>query len=129
MLTWPDDGSTRAVLARTNRELLPAVIVALGLGVPFRAPRIDLPLESPIVDSLLEEAARVAIGGEPLLVTLGRVRTDARARPARRRTLRSTRSPPRSWAGRSASPTSRPSRRPSPRRVRDWRPSARTTPR
>ena len=57
MRTWPDDGSTRAVLARTNRELLPAVIVALGLGVPFRAPRIDLPLESPIVDSLLEEAA------------------------------------------------------------------------
>ena len=28
--TWPDDGSTRAVLARTNRELLPAVVVALG---------------------------------------------------------------------------------------------------
>ena len=34
MRTWPDDGSTRAVLARTNRELLPAVVVALGLGVP-----------------------------------------------------------------------------------------------
>ena len=82
MLTWPDDGSTRAVLARTNRELLPAVIVALGLGIPFRAPRIDLPLESPIVDSLLEEAARVAIGGEPLLVTLGRVRVDTCARLA-----------------------------------------------
>jgi superfamily I DNA/RNA helicase len=82
MLTWPDDGSTRAVLARTNRELLPAVMVALGLGIAFRAPRMDLPLESPIVDGLLEEAARVAIGGEPPLVTLGRVRTDARARPA-----------------------------------------------
>src|SRR5262245_31548776 len=37
---WPDDGSTRAVLARTNRELLPAVAVALDLGWPFRAPRI-----------------------------------------------------------------------------------------
>ena len=34
--------STRAVLARTNRELLPAVVVALELGLPFRAPRIDL---------------------------------------------------------------------------------------
>jgi DNA helicase II / ATP-dependent DNA helicase PcrA len=78
MLTWPDDGSTRAVLARTNRELLPAVIVALGLGVPFRAPRIDLPLESPIVDTLLAEAARTAIVGEPLLVTLGRVRAGVR---------------------------------------------------
>jgi DNA helicase-2/ATP-dependent DNA helicase PcrA len=82
MLTWPDDGSTRAVLARTNRELLPAVVVALRLGIPFRAPRIDLPLESPIVDRLLAEAARVAIVGEPLLVTLGRVRTHTRARPA-----------------------------------------------
>ena len=47
MRTWPDDGSTRAVLARTNRELLPAVVVALELGLPFRAPRIDLLLESP----------------------------------------------------------------------------------
>ena len=45
--TWPDDGSTRAVLARTNRELLPAVVVALRLGLPFRAPRIDLLLDSP----------------------------------------------------------------------------------
>ena len=35
---WPDDDSTRAVLARTNRELLPAVVVALRLGIPFRAP-------------------------------------------------------------------------------------------
>jgi DNA helicase-2/ATP-dependent DNA helicase PcrA len=82
MRTWPDDGSTRAVLARTNRELLPAVIVALDLGIPFRAPRIDLPLESPIVDSLLDEAAHVAIAGEPPLVTLGRVRATAGARPA-----------------------------------------------
>ena len=39
--TWPDDGSTRAVLARTNRELLPAVVVALrlGLAVPGAADR------------------------------------------------------------------------------------------
>ena len=45
--TWPDDDSTRAVLARTNRELLPAVVVALDLGLPFRAPRIELLLDSP----------------------------------------------------------------------------------
>jgi hypothetical protein len=82
MRTWPDDGSTRVVLARTNRELLPAVIVALGLGVAFRAPRIDLPLESPIVDRLLDEAARIAIVGEPPLMTLGRVRAIAGARAA-----------------------------------------------
>ena len=30
MRTWPDDGSTQAVLARTNRELIPAVVVAHG---------------------------------------------------------------------------------------------------
>ncbi len=51
--TWPDDGSTRAVLARTNRELLPAVVVALRLGLPFRAPRIELLVDSPIVDDVL----------------------------------------------------------------------------
>ena len=58
--SWPDDDSTRAILARTNRELLPAVVVALRLGLPFRAPRIDLLIESPQVDDLL---ARVAADG------------------------------------------------------------------
>ncbi len=72
--TWPDDGSTRAVLARTNRELLPAVVVALDLGLPFRAPRIELLLDSPLLDVLLERARTTARPGEPLLVTLGRVR-------------------------------------------------------
>ena len=74
--SWPDDDTSRAVLARTNRELLPAVVVALRLGIPFRAPRIDLPLESPMVDRLLERAASRS-ADEPLLVTLGRVRATA----------------------------------------------------
>src|SRR5205809_5605596 len=43
----PDDGSTRAILTRTNRELLPAVTVALELGLAFRAPRIPLLLGAP----------------------------------------------------------------------------------
>jgi DNA helicase II / ATP-dependent DNA helicase PcrA len=77
--TWPDDGSTRAVLARTNRELLPAVAVALELGCPFRAPRIELPVESPLVDQALEQLAGRDAGREPLLVTIGRLRTEARA--------------------------------------------------
>jgi superfamily I DNA/RNA helicase len=72
--TWPDDGSTQAVLARTNRELLPAVVVALRLGLPFRAPRIDLLLDSPLLGALLDRAAGAAPEDEPLLVTLGRVR-------------------------------------------------------
>ena len=74
MRGWPDDGSTRAILARTNRELLPAVVVALRLGLPFRAPRIDLLVESEAVDELLGR-----VGGDghehlPLLVRLGRAR-------------------------------------------------------
>jgi superfamily I DNA/RNA helicase len=76
--SWPDDGSTRAVLARTNRELLPAVAVALELGLPFRAPRIELPVESPLVDEALEHLAARQAGREPLLVTVGWLRTEAR---------------------------------------------------
>ena len=73
--TWPDDGSTRAVLARTNRELLPAIVVALRLRSPFRAPKIDLLVDSPLVDALLEQAMKIAATDRPLLVALGRVRT------------------------------------------------------
>ncbi len=92
--TWPEDDSTRAVLARTNRELLPAVVVALKLGLPFRAPRIELLLDSPLLDGLLGRAAASAAqaavagaaSGEPLLVRLGRVRRavglDSAATPA-----------------------------------------------
>jgi superfamily I DNA/RNA helicase len=77
--TWPDDDSTRAVLARTNRELLPAVAVVLELGIPFRAPRIELLLDSPLLDVLLERAAADTQerSGEPLLITLGRLRAAA----------------------------------------------------
>jgi len=77
--TWPDDGSTRAILARTNRELLPAVVVAMRLGLPFRAPRVDLPLESPLVDDVLGRAAAMAgRAASPPLLALGRVRASLR---------------------------------------------------
>ncbi|MEX1169712.1 MAG: ATP-dependent helicase [Chloroflexota bacterium] len=82
METWPDDGSTRAVLARTNRELLPAVTVCLELEIPFRAPRVDLLLESPRLDGLLERAAAIETPGTPLLALLGRVRRDVATDPA-----------------------------------------------
>jgi superfamily I DNA/RNA helicase len=72
--TWPADESTRAVLARTNRELLPAIVVALRLGLAFQAPRMELLLDSPLVDELLGEAGDTARTGERLLITLGRVR-------------------------------------------------------
>ena len=79
--SWPDDDTTRAVLARTNRELLPAVVVALRLGLPFRAPRIELLLDSPLVDAALERAAALGADGAPLLVVLGRVRDEIAGDP------------------------------------------------
>jgi superfamily I DNA/RNA helicase len=53
---WPADGSSRAVLARTRRELLPAVAACLGAGVPFRAEGLSLPLEDARLDGLLAAA-------------------------------------------------------------------------
>ena len=43
--SWPEDGGSRAVLARTNRELLPVVAAALsGCG---SAPRQDTDIHRP----------------------------------------------------------------------------------
>jgi superfamily I DNA/RNA helicase len=70
---WPDDGSTRAFLTRTNRELLPAAAVCLERGVPFRAPGLRLLVESPIVDHVVAEVATTD-EGMPLLVRLGAAR-------------------------------------------------------
>ncbi len=68
--SWPIDDGTRAILARTNRELLPAVAACLALDVPFRAADLEMPLESPDLDGILERVA----GAEalPLLARLAR---------------------------------------------------------
>jgi superfamily I DNA/RNA helicase len=51
------DGSpTFAVLARTYRELLPAAVAAVRLGIPFRAAELVLPIESPLIDRALVAA-------------------------------------------------------------------------
>jgi superfamily I DNA/RNA helicase len=81
---WPDDGSTRAVLARTNRELIPAVIVAMSAGIPFRAARLDLPLEDPGLDDALAAAQALATPGESPLLTLGRLRATVPDEPIAR---------------------------------------------
>jgi superfamily I DNA/RNA helicase len=53
----PDDRPpSRAILTRTNRELLPAIAAALERGVPFRPPPIDLLVGSPHVDACLDAA-------------------------------------------------------------------------
>ncbi len=84
--SWPADGTTRAVLARTNRELLPAVVVAVELDIPFRAPRVELLVDSPHLDGLLSMTRALERDGTPLLVTLGAVR-DLVARDSERATL------------------------------------------
>ena len=82
MRTWPADDATRAVLARTNRELLTAVVAAVELRLPFRAPELPLPIEDERLDALLERAAVLdAEAGSPLLA-LGRLRSVLREEAA-----------------------------------------------
>jgi DNA helicase II / ATP-dependent DNA helicase PcrA len=80
---WPDDGTTRAILARTNRELLPAAAVAVSLGRRFRAPRLRLLVEDEGVDELLDQIEPDADGALPLLVRVGRMRAHALSGPGR----------------------------------------------
>jgi superfamily I DNA/RNA helicase len=76
--SWPDDGTSRAVLARTNNELRPAVAAALDLGLPFRAPGVELLVEDRRLDDLLAAATRTD-PSLPLLARLARVRAGAPA--------------------------------------------------
>ena len=76
--SWPEDDGTRAILARTNRELLPAIVACLALDVPFRAGNLRLIVESQHVDELLDRA-RAFPSDPPLLVRLLRVRAEATA--------------------------------------------------
>jgi DNA helicase-2/ATP-dependent DNA helicase PcrA len=57
LAAWPRDDTTCAVLARTRRELLPAMAACLNGGIPFRADGVPLPLEDPRVDGLVAAAA------------------------------------------------------------------------
>jgi superfamily I DNA/RNA helicase len=72
--SWPDDDGTRAILARTNRELRPAVIAALDLAIPFRATAVDLVTDDPRLDPLLERVGRETPEAWPLLVRIGALR-------------------------------------------------------
>ena len=60
LASWPDDGGTRAILARTNSELLPAAAVAVEMGLPFRAARLRLLTEDRRVDAILRAAGGAA---------------------------------------------------------------------
>jgi superfamily I DNA/RNA helicase len=77
----PDDG-TSAILARTNRELQPAIVAALAAERPFRAGSVGLPIEDARLDDLLE-GLETTEPEAPLLVRVGRLRstTDPATRP------------------------------------------------
>jgi superfamily I DNA/RNA helicase len=79
--SWPDDDATRAILARTNRELLPAISVALDLGVAFRPPAIELLVSSHFVDRALDEAETSTDPGLPALARLEAIRARWAASP------------------------------------------------
>ncbi len=84
MRAWPDDGSTRAILTRTNRELLAAVVAALDLRLAFRAPDLQLALEDARLAGLLGRAADVGASrpGASVLEALGALRTAVLAEEA-----------------------------------------------
>ncbi len=65
----PKDGS-QAILARTNRELLPALAVALDRRIAFRPPGIELLVTSPFVDMAIDAAEATTDAGLPLLARL-----------------------------------------------------------
>jgi DNA helicase-2/ATP-dependent DNA helicase PcrA len=71
--SWPDDGGTRAILARTNAELMPAAAVAVDMGLPFRAARLRLLTEDLRVDAIVSAARESGDSPVlPLLVELAR---------------------------------------------------------
>ena len=76
---WPADGTSRAVIARTNAELVPAAAVAVARGIPFRAPGVDLPIEAAGLDQALAAVLAESSADRelPLLVQVGRVRRAA----------------------------------------------------
>jgi ATP-dependent DNA helicase UvrD/PcrA len=70
MRSWPDDDGTCAILARTNRELRPAVIAAMTLGMPFRAPSVELLVDDPTLDEVLGRIAVETDPSSPLLIRI-----------------------------------------------------------
>ena len=86
MRTWPADASTRAILARTNRELLVAVVAALDLGDPVpragaAAPDRGRPDRRPARSGGRRRRGRRCRRGSPLLA-LGRLRRTLREEAA-----------------------------------------------
>jgi len=71
--SWPSDDGSRAFLARTNRELMPALAILLEEEIPFRSTALSAGLDAPIVERMLAAAATTD-PELPLLVRLDRAR-------------------------------------------------------
>jgi superfamily I DNA/RNA helicase len=86
LASWSGLAGTQAILARTNRELLPAAAMALELGIPFRAPALQLLVEATGLESVLEDIEAMS-RTRPLLPAIEGVRarlaSDAEAGAAR----------------------------------------------
>ena len=82
--SWPADAASRAVIARTNLELVPAAAAAVERRIAFNAAGLDLPLEAPGLDAALAaiESAELAAPGVPLLVLISRLRAEGDERMA-----------------------------------------------
>ena len=78
---WAGADGTQAILTRTNRELLPAIAVALERGLPFRPPPIDLLLDLPAVDACLAAVAGSTSAGLPLPARIEAIRARWAAEP------------------------------------------------
>ena len=76
----PDAAESRAILSRTNRELLPAIAAALDREVPFRPPPIELLVGSPHVEGCLA-AVEATSADRPLLARIEEVRASLAAGP------------------------------------------------
>jgi superfamily I DNA/RNA helicase len=72
--SWPVDDGTRAVLARTNRELLPVIAVCLDRRLAFRPSAAQLLVGSPLVDEAIDEAEAATDVRLPLVARLEAVR-------------------------------------------------------
>jgi DNA helicase-2/ATP-dependent DNA helicase PcrA len=70
----PDDGESAAILARTNRELLPAIAVAVELGRAFRPPAASLLVDDDRVETWLKALDTNGRDMDPLLVRLAALR-------------------------------------------------------
>jgi superfamily I DNA/RNA helicase len=75
-----DNGESAAILARTNRELLPAIAVAVELERPFRPPAASLLVDDNRVDAWLTALDHDGRESDPLVVRLVAMREQTAAR-------------------------------------------------